>query len=58
MRPRAWCACAGRRVELSQKEFALARALASDPARVFTKDELLRTIWGFRALGSDRRIAR
>jgi hypothetical protein len=37
----------GAPVELSQKEFALVRTLASDPTRVFTKDELLRTIWGF-----------
>src|SRR5262249_47237293 len=34
----------GAPVDLSQKEFALLRALASDPTRVFTKDELLRTI--------------
>jgi DNA-binding response OmpR family regulator len=43
-------------VELSQKEFALVRTLASDPTRVFTKDELLRTIWGFRTLGSTRTL--
>jgi hypothetical protein len=48
----------GAPVELSQKEFALVRTLASDPTRVFTKDELLRTIWDFRTLGSNRRIAR
>ena len=48
----------GTPVELSQKEFALVRTLASDPTRVFTKDELLRTIWGFRTLGSNRREAR
>lgn len=30
---------AGRRIELSQKEFALLRTLASEPTRVFTKDE-------------------
>ena len=46
----------GAPVELSQKEFALARTLASDPTRVFTKDELLRTIWGFRTLGSTRTL--
>jgi DNA-binding response OmpR family regulator len=46
----------GAPVELSQKEFALARALASEPTRVFTKDELLRTIWGFRARGSTRTL--
>ena len=44
----------GAPIELSQKEFALVRTLASDPTRVFTKDELLRTIWGFRTLGSNR----
>jgi DNA-binding response OmpR family regulator len=43
-------------ITLSQKEFALARALASAPTRVFTKDELLRTIWGFRTLGSTRTL--
>jgi DNA-binding response OmpR family regulator len=46
----------GAPVELSQKEFALVRALASDPTRVFTKDELLRTVWGFRARGSTRTL--
>ncbi len=46
----------GRRIELSQKEFALLRALASDPTRVFTKEELLRTVWGFRSLGSTRTL--
>ena len=39
---------AGTRVELSAMEFALLTALASDPRRVFTKDELLRDVWGFR----------
>ncbi len=39
----------GRRLVLSQKEFALLRTLATDPTRVFTKDELLRTLWGYRA---------
>jgi DNA-binding response OmpR family regulator len=46
----------GRRLDLSQKEFALLRALASDPTRVFTKEELLRTVWGFRSLGSTRTL--
>jgi DNA-binding response OmpR family regulator len=46
----------GAPITLSQKEFALARALAADPTRVFTKDELLRTIWGFRTLGSTRTL--
>ncbi len=47
---------AGRRIELSQKEFALLRTLASEPTRVFTKEELLRTVWGFRAIGSTRTL--
>jgi DNA-binding response OmpR family regulator len=46
----------GRRVELSQKEFALLRTLAAEPTRVFTKEELLRTVWGFRSMGSTRTL--
>lgn len=40
-----------RPLQLTQKEFSLLQLLASEPARVFTKDELLRAIWGFRASG-------
>jgi DNA-binding response OmpR family regulator len=36
-------------VELSAREFELAACLASDPLRVFTKQELLRDVWGVRA---------
>ena len=46
----------GRRIELSQKEFALLRTLSSEPTRVFTKEELLRGVWGFRAIGSTRTL--
>lgn len=46
----------GRSVQLSQKEYALLRALAIEPTRVFTKDELLRAVWGFRSLGSPRTL--
>jgi DNA-binding response OmpR family regulator len=46
----------GRPVELAAKEFALLRTLASSPTRVFTKDELLRDVWGFRARGSTRTL--
>ena len=46
----------GDRVELSQKEFALLRALIGEPTRVFTKDELLRTIWGYRSIGATRTL--
>jgi DNA-binding response OmpR family regulator len=46
----------GARVTLSQKEFALLRQLASEPTRVWTKAELLRDVWGFRALGATRTL--
>jgi DNA-binding response OmpR family regulator len=46
----------GRQVELANKEFALLSALASEPQRVFTKQELLRDVWGFRAMGRTRTL--
>jgi DNA-binding response OmpR family regulator len=46
----------GARVELSAKEFALLRALASAPTHVFTKEQLLREVWGFRSLGTTRTL--
>ncbi len=46
----------GEPVHLSKKEFALLRALAADPTRVFTREELLRGVWGFRVLGSTRTL--
>lgn len=46
----------GRRIDLSQKEFALLRALAVDPTRVLTKEELLRDVWGYRTLGTTRTL--
>jgi DNA-binding response OmpR family regulator len=46
----------GRRIELAAKEFALLRTLASAPTRVFTKEELLRDVWGFRAMGQTRTL--
>lgn len=49
-------AVSGTPVALSQKEYALLRALASDPTRVFTKQELLRTIWGYRSIGTTRTL--
>jgi DNA-binding response OmpR family regulator len=47
---------AGAGVELSKMEFALLRALATEPTRVWTKDELLRDVWGFRARGRTRTL--
>jgi DNA-binding response OmpR family regulator len=46
----------GAPVALAQKEFALLLALAADPTRVFTKEELLRDVWGFHWLGSTRTL--
>ena len=45
-----------RAVELSAKEFALLHALAGEPTRVFTKEELLRDVWGFKLMGSTRTL--
>jgi DNA-binding response OmpR family regulator len=47
---------AERKVELSAKEFALLRTLAGEPTRVFTKEELLRDVWGFKLMGINRHI--
>ena len=46
----------GEPLALSKKEFALLRALAAEPTRVFTREELLRGVWGFRALGTTRTL--
>jgi DNA-binding response OmpR family regulator len=45
-----------RKIELSAKEFALLRVLAAEPTRVFTKEELLRDVWGFKLMGSTRTL--
>jgi DNA-binding response OmpR family regulator len=45
-----------RRVDLSAKEFSLLGALAAEPTRVFTKEELLRDVWGYRSLGHTRTL--
>ena len=46
----------GEPIALSKKEFSLLRALAGEPTRVFTRDELLRGVWGFRAPGATRTL--
>ena len=43
-------------VGLSAKEFELLAWLAAEPYRVFTKEELLREVWGFRARGRTRTL--
>jgi DNA-binding response OmpR family regulator len=45
-----------RPVELSNKEFLLLRRLATNPTRVFTKEELLRDVWDYRSLGRTRTL--
>jgi DNA-binding response OmpR family regulator len=55
-RPTRRVTVAGRRVVLPSKEYELLLKLASDPHRVFTKDELLRDVWGFRAQARTRTL--
>jgi DNA-binding response OmpR family regulator len=47
---------AGVRVVLPAKEYELLLKLATAPTRVFTKEELLREVWGFRSLGRTRTL--
>jgi DNA-binding response OmpR family regulator len=42
---------AGKQVELPRREFDLLHALAIQPGRVFTVDELLGTVWGAEFIG-------
>jgi DNA-binding response OmpR family regulator/uncharacterized membrane protein (UPF0127 family) len=46
----------GREVALANKEFTLLRTLAAEPRRVFTKQELLRDVWGYRSMGRTRTL--
>ena len=46
----------GTRVDLAAKEYELLVRLAAEPYRVFTKEELLREVWGFRSLGRTRTL--
>jgi DNA-binding response OmpR family regulator len=46
----------GRPAALAGKEYELLLKLMSDPQRVFTKEELLREVWGFRSLGRTRTL--
>ena len=47
---------AGEPVRLANKEYELLLALAAEPTRVFTKQELLRDVWGYRAAGRTRTV--
>ena len=46
----------GERVLLAHKEYELLLALAAEPDRVFEKEELLRSVWGFRSMGKTRTL--
>jgi DNA-binding response OmpR family regulator len=46
----------GERVTLSHKEYELLVELALSPRRVFTKAELLRDVWGYRAKSRTRTL--
>jgi DNA-binding response OmpR family regulator len=47
---------AGQPIALAGKEFELLMTLIGEPERVFTKEELLRDVWGFRSLGRTRTL--
>jgi DNA-binding response OmpR family regulator len=46
----------GEPVYLAKKEYSLLRVLATEPTRVFTRDELLREVWGFRSMCATRTL--
>ena len=45
-----------RAMTLPAKEYDLLAKLATEPERVFTKEQLLREVWGYISLGSKRRL--
>jgi DNA-binding response OmpR family regulator len=46
----------GQPIDLRRLEFELLLQLAGEPEHVFTKDELLRAVWGYRSSGSTRTL--
>ena len=47
---------AGKRLELTLKEFDLLRVLAENRGRVMTRDQLLDKVWGFEYIGETRTV--
>ena len=47
---------AGAQLSLPQKEYDLLARLATDPQRVFTKQELLRDVWDYRSSSRTRTL--
>jgi DNA-binding response OmpR family regulator len=48
--------CGGKHVDLTYKEFELLKMLASTPGRAYTRDELLKSIWGYDYYGGTRTV--
>src|SRR5579862_2334668 len=46
----------GREVTLASKEYALVLRMAQDPDRVFTREQLLRDVWGYRTFVPTRTV--
>ncbi|GGJ91300.1 transcriptional regulator [Pilimelia anulata] len=46
----------GRPLDLTYKEFELLRFLAQHPGRVFSRDQLLREVWGYDYFGGTRTV--
>ena len=46
----------GRPLDLTFKEFELLRFLATHPARVFTREQLLSEVWGYAAVAGTRTV--
>ncbi|WAC66562.1 winged-helix domain-containing protein [Agrococcus sp. SL85] len=46
----------GKPIDLTFKEFELLRFLASHPARVFTREQLLSEVWGYDYFGGTRTV--
>src|SRR5262249_30179762 len=46
----------GQPLDLTYKEFELLKFLAQHPGRVFTRDQLLREVWGYDYFAGTRRV--
>lgn len=46
----------GRPLDLTYKEFELLRFLAANPSRVFTREQLLSSVWGYDYFGGTRTV--
>jgi DNA-binding response OmpR family regulator len=47
---------AERPVQISRMAFEFLSRVATEPTRVYTKQELLREVWGYRAIGNTRTV--